>query len=192
MVQLTRIVTKTGDAGETALGDGRRVRKDDPRIEAMGAVDELNAALGLLLAHEPQLSEHGLLQSIQNDLFDLGADLCLPAAAAEQPGQKLRVPASQAERLESAIDRINADLKPLTSFVLPGGGPAAAWCHFARTVCRRAERSVVSLMAAESINGQVLIYLNRLSDLLFVLARHFNRDGRGDILWQPGGGTESR
>jgi cob(I)alamin adenosyltransferase len=186
MVQLTRIVTKTGDGGETALGDGRRLPKDDPRIEAIGAVDELNAVLGLLLAHDPHLSEHGLLQSIQNDLFDVGADLCLPAAAGEAPGKKLRVQASQAERLEHAVDRINPDLKPLTSFVLPGGSPAAAWCHFARTVSRRAERSVVTLMRTEAINPQVLVYLNRLSDLLFVLARHFNREGRGDVLWQPG------
>jgi cob(I)alamin adenosyltransferase len=186
VVHLSRIVTKTGDAGDTGLGDGRRVPKDHSRIEAIGAVDELNAVIGLLLAHDPNLSEHGLLQSVQNDLFDVGADLCLPQAADEQPGEKLRVPSSQAERLESAIDRINADLKPLKSFILPGGSPAAAWCHFARTVCRRAERVVVTLMRAETVNPQVLIYLNRLSDLLFVIARHFNREGRGDILWQPG------
>jgi cob(I)alamin adenosyltransferase len=186
VVHLTRIVTKTGDAGETALGDGRRVPKDDPRVEAIGAVDELNAVVGLVLAHDPRLSEHGLLQSVQNDLFDVGADLCLPAAVDEQQGQKLRVHESQPERLEHAVDRINADLKPLTSFVLPGGSPAAAWCHLARTVCRRAERAVVTLMRAEAINPHVLIYLNRLSDLLFVLARHFNREGRGDVLWQPG------
>lgn len=186
MVYLSRIYTKTGDAGDTGLGDGRRVQKDHPRIEAIGAVDELNAVLGLLLAESPDVPEHGLLQSIQNDLFDVGADLCLPAAADEQPGQKLRVTATQAERLESAIDRLNADLKPLTSFILPGGSPAAAWCHLARTVCRRAERAVVTLMRSEPVNPTVLVFLNRLSDLLFVLGRHFNHQGRGDVLWEPG------
>lgn len=191
MVHLNRIVTKTGDGGDTALGDGRRVAKDDARIEAIGAVDELNAGIGLILAHDPHLSEHGLLQSVQNDLFDVGADLCLPVPASEKAGEKLRVPATHAERLESAIERINAELKPLTSFVLPGGSAAAAWCHLARTVCRRAERAVVTLMRAEQVNPQVLIYLNRLSDLLFVLARHFNREGRGDVMWQPGG-SDSR
>jgi cob(I)alamin adenosyltransferase len=186
MVYLSRIYTKTGDAGETGLGDNRRVPKDHPRIEAIGTVDELNAVLGLLLTQGRDLPEHGLLQSIQNDLFDVGADLCLPAAADETPGQKLRITAAQAERLESAIDRINADLKPLKSFVLPGGSAAAAWCHLARTVCRRAERTVVALMRLDTVNGAVLVYLNRLSDLLFVLGRHFNNQGRGDVLWEPG------
>jgi cob(I)alamin adenosyltransferase len=186
MVYLSRIYTKTGDAGDTGLGDGQRVPKDHARIEAIGTVDELSAVLGLLLAESPDLPEHGLLQSIQNDLFDVGADLCLPAAADEQPDQKLRVTAAQAERLESAIDRLNADLKPLTSFILPGGSPAAAWCHLARTVCRRAERTVVTLMRSEPIGPTVLVYLNRLSDLLFVLGRHFNHQGRGDVLWEPG------
>lgn len=186
MVYLSRIYTKTGDAGETGLGDGQRVPKDHPRVEAVGTVDELNSILGLLLSQSPNLSEHGLVQSIQNDLFDVGADLCLPVADDEEPGQKLRITTAQAERLESAIDRLNADLKPLTSFVLPGGSPAAAWCHLARTVCRRAERTVVTLMRAEAVNPAVLVYLNRLSDLLFVIARHFNHQGRDDILWQPG------
>jgi cob(I)alamin adenosyltransferase len=186
MVYLSRIYTRTGDAGETALGDGQRVRKDHPRVDAIGAVDELNAILGLLMTCSPNLPEHGLLQSVQNDLFDVGADLCLPAAADEQPGEKLRVTNDQAERLEHAIDRLNADLKPLKSFVLPGGSPAAAWCHLARTVCRHAERTVVTLMRSETINAAVLAYLNRLSDLLFVLARHFNHQGRDDVLWQPG------
>jgi cob(I)alamin adenosyltransferase len=189
MVYLSRIYTKTGDGGDTGLGDGRRVPKDHPRIEAIGTVDELNAVIGLLLAESPDLPEHGLLQSIQNDLFDVGADLCLPAAADEQPGQKLRVTTAQTERLESAIDRLNGDLKPLTSFILPGGSPAAAWCHLARTVCRRAERAVVTLMRSEVVSPTVLVYLNRLSDLLFVLGRHFNHQGRGDVLWQPGQGS---
>jgi cob(I)alamin adenosyltransferase len=186
MVYLSRIYTKTGDAGDTVLGDGRRVPKDDPRVEAVGGVDELNAILGLLLAQAPDLSEHGLVQSIQNDLFDVGADLCLPAAADEKAGEKLRVTAAQGERLEAAIDRLNADLKPLTSFILPGGSPAAAWCHLARTVCRRAERAVVTVMRTEAVSPHVLVYLNRLSDLLFVLGRHLNQLGRKDVLWEPG------
>jgi cob(I)alamin adenosyltransferase len=186
MVYLSRIYTKTGDAGDTGLGDGQRVPKDHPRVEAVGAVDELNAVLGLLLAHTADLSEHGLVQSIQNDLFDVGADLCLPMTDEEEPGQKLRMTPAQAERLEHTIDRLNADVKPLTSFVLPGGSPAAAWCHLARTVCRRAERAIVTLMREEAVNAAVLVYLNRLSDLLFVLARQFNHQGRGDVLWQPG------
>jgi cob(I)alamin adenosyltransferase len=188
MVYLSRIYTKTGDGGETALGDGQRVAKNHPRIEAIGTVDELNAVLGLLLAQTPDLPEHGLIQTIQNDLFDIGADLCVPIAADEQPEQKLRMTAGQAERLEAAIDRINADLKPLTSFILPGGSPAAAWCHLARTVCRRAERAVVALMRTDPVKPALLVYLNRLSDLLFVLGRHLNHLGRNDVLWRPGQG----
>jgi cob(I)alamin adenosyltransferase len=191
MVYLSRIYTKAGDAGDTALGDGQRVPKDNARVEAIGTVDELNAVLGLLVAHAPDLPELGLVESVQNDLFDVGADLCLPPAAVERPGQKLRVAATQVERLEAAIDRINADLKPLTSFVLPGGSIAAAWCHLARTVCRRAERIVVTLMRTEAVNPQALVYLNRLSDLLFVMARGVNDQGRGDVLWRPGHGQEA-
>jgi cob(I)alamin adenosyltransferase len=186
MVYLSRIYTKTGDTGQTSLGDGQRVEKDHPRVAAYGGVDELNSVLGLLLATGDNLSEIDLLRSIQNDLFDVGADLCVPQAGAAAPGQRLRVRPEQIERLEQAIDRLNADLSPLTSFVLPGGEPAAAWCHLARTVCRRAERDVVALARAEAINPQVVIYLNRLSDLLFVLARVYNKQGRGDVLWQPG------
>src|SRR5262249_22491068 len=140
MVYLSRIYTKTGDGGETALGDGARVSKDDPRVAAYGSVDELNAALGLLLAHGLDNGEADLLRSIQNDLFDVGADLCVPSKSDEESGKHLRVQSGQAVRLENAIDRLNADLTPLRSFVLPGGTPAAAWCHLARTVCRRAER----------------------------------------------------
>src|SRR5438067_2728611 len=143
MVYLSRIYTKTGDQGDTAVGDGSRVPKDHPRVAAYGSVDELNAVLGLVVAHAPDQAD--LLRSIQNDLFDVGADLCVPHAAAEVPGQRLRVRAEQATRLEAAIDRFNAGLEPLRSFVLPGGRPAAAWCHLARTVCRRAERAVVTL-----------------------------------------------
>jgi cob(I)alamin adenosyltransferase len=187
MVFISRIYTKSGDQGETGLGNGTRVPKDHPRVAAYGTVDELNSVLGLLIAHDPARPETDLLRKVQNDLFDVGADLCLPESADEQPGQHLRVTAEQPARLEAAIDRLNASLSPLTSFVLPGGTPAAAWCHLARTVCRRAERAVVTLMASERVNSQVVIYLNRLSDLLFVLARVFNDGGRADILWQPGG-----
>jgi cob(I)alamin adenosyltransferase len=185
MVYLSRIYTKTGDQGDTALGDGSRVPKDHLRVTAYGEVDELNAVLGLLLLDTTE--EHDLIRSIQNDLFDVGADLCLPQATDEQPGKVLRIQAEQATRLEQAIDRLNDRLEALRSFILPGGTRAAAWCHLARTVCRRAERAVVTLARTETVNPQVIVYLNRLSDLLFVLARICNRDGRDDVLWVPGG-----
>ena len=187
MVFLSRIYTKSGDAGETGLGDGTRVPKDHPRVAAYGEVDELNAALGLVRANggpEPEL-----LRDVQNDLFDVGADLCVPetgGAGGPPAHTPLRVTAAQAERLERAIDRVNERLAPLTSFVLPGGTPAAAWLHLARTVCRRAERSIVTLRKTETINPQAAVYLNRLSDLLFVMARAANDDGKGDVLWVPG------
>jgi cob(I)alamin adenosyltransferase len=186
MVYLSRIYTKSGDGGETGLGDGTRVPKDHTRVEAYGQVDELNAALGLLAAYCPDGPEMVLIRDIQNDLFDVGADLCVPPAAGEEPGKALRVTAAQAERLEKAIDRLNEGLQPLESFVLPGGTPAAAWLHLARTVCRRAERAVVALARAEPVNPQVVIYLNRLSDLLFVLGRVANDGGKADVLWVPG------
>jgi cob(I)alamin adenosyltransferase len=194
MVYLSRIYTKTGDDGSTALGDGRRVPKDHPRVAAYGSVDELNAALGLTLAARPAAAHARLLRSIQNDLFDLGADLCVPEREAALRGGEgasagaappLRIQPDQVERLERAIDSINTRLKPLRSFVLPGGGPAAAWLHLARTVCRRAEREVVTLARQEKVNPQAAIYLNRLSDLLFVMARAASR-GR-EMLWVPGG-----
>ena len=183
MVYLSRIYTKAGDRGDTGLGDGTRVPKDHPRVAAYGEVDELNAVLGLVHVHCPDGADRDLLREVQNDLFDVGADLCVPGT---QGG--LRVTAAQAGRLERAIDRVNDRLAPLTSFVLPGGTPAAAWLHLARTVCRRAERAVVTLAAAEpgGVNPDVLVYLNRLSDLLFVLARGANADGNGDVLWVPG------
>jgi cob(I)alamin adenosyltransferase len=191
MVYLSRIYTKTGDRGETALGDGRRVPKNHPRVAAYGAVDELNAVLGLLRAQQKDTAGPAemdqLLREIQNDLFDVGADLCVPQAEGEKPGQRLRVRPEQAMRLEKEIDRLNAALVPLTSFVLPGGGLTAAWCHLARTVCRRAEREVVTLAEREPVNPEVVVYLNRLSDLLFVMARACNHDGRDDVLWVPGG-----
>jgi cob(I)alamin adenosyltransferase len=195
MVYLSRIYTKTGDRGDTSLGDGTRVAKDHPRVAAYGEVDELNAVLGLLVAHVPAGAPGedlaGLLRDVQNDLFDVGADLCVPPPAPPTADGRLRVRPEQAARLEQAIDRLNAGLAPLTSFVLPGGSLPAAWCHLARTVCRRAERAVVALGRAEALNPHILIYLNRLSDLLFVLARVLNRGGQDDVLWVPGktGGT---
>lgn len=185
MVYLSRIYTKSGDRGETGLGDGSRVPKDHPRVVAYGRVDELNAVLGLVLAHDPHNTEAELLRGIQNDLFDVGADLCVPETEGEPARQRLRIRPEQVTRLEEAIDRLNADLAPLTSFVLPGGTLSAAWCHLARTVCRSAERDLVTLMSREQVNTQVLIYLNRLSDLLFVLGRVCNKE-HGDTLWQPG------
>jgi cob(I)alamin adenosyltransferase len=186
MVYLSRIYTKSGDQGDTGLGDGSRVPKDHPRVAAYGSVDELNAVLGLLVSQHPQAAEVDLLRTIQNDLFDVGADLCLPRADGEAAGAHLRVRAEQTERLEQAIDRLNANLTPLTSFILPGGQGPAAWCHLARTVCRRVEREVVTLARGEPVNTQAIVYLNRLSDLLFVLARVYNNNGRDDILWRPG------
>jgi cob(I)alamin adenosyltransferase len=191
MVYLSRIYTKTGDKGDTALGDGTRVPKDHPRVAAFGSVDELNSVLGLLLAHEVDLAEAALLRSIQNELFDVGADLCAPLPAKGEADQRLRIQTGQAERLEKAIDRLNTSLQPLKSFVLPGGSIGAAWCHLARTVCRRAEREVVALSHTEPVNPQVIIYLNRLSDLLFVLARVLNSNGSLDVLWAPGKTMES-
>ena len=191
MVRLTRIYTRTGDKGTTALGDGRRVPKDAPRIEAFGTVDELNAVLGLAAHGLDDGDAAALLRSVQNDLFDLGADLCLPetsgrtrAARARPP---LRLTAAHVRPLEQAIDRWNAPLGSLTSFILPGGTAASSWLHLARTVCRRAERRVVALAREETINPQTIIYLNRLSDLLFVMARRANDGGRSDVLWRPGG-----
>ncbi len=186
MVTLSRIYTKTGDQGETSLGDQTRVAKDHIRVAAYGEVDELNAALGLFLSNAPEFGEAALIRSIQNDLFDLGADLCVPIAEGEQPGSALRITETQVRRLENEIDRRNASLSPLNSFVLPGGTVAAAWLHLARTVCRRAERTVVALTKSETINPKSLIYLNRLSDLLFVIARSANDSGKMDVLWTPG------
>lgn len=188
MVYLSKIYTKTGDDGETSLGDGSRAPKDHPRVTAYGSVDELNAVLGLVASSASPLDDscQQLLKSIQNDLFDVGADLCLPETPDEPPDKVLRVSAHQAQRLEQAIDRLNERLQPLHSFVLPGGASCAAWCHLARTVCRRAERDVVTLARKETVNPQVVIYLNRLSDLLFVLARISNNDGKNDVLWTPG------
>lgn len=186
MVYLDRIYTKSGDAGETGLGDGSRVPKDSARIAAIGDVDELNATLGLLLAQHQLFDETQLILDIQNHLFDVGADLCMPQEDNEITSQKLRILPRHVELLEHAIDRLNERLAPLRSFVLPGGHTSAAWCHLARTVCRRAERSVVTLMKLSIINPEIVKYLNRLSDLLFVLARCTNENGARDVLWVPG------
>lgn len=184
MVRLTRIYTRTGDQGQTHLGDGSRTNKQSLRVEAFGTVDEANAVTGIARLHcSGELDE--LLRSIQNDLFDVGADLCTPEQdAPEHP--PLRVTPGQVERLEAAIDRINAGLPALRSFVLPGGSAAAAHLHHARTVVRRAERLVAALMESARVNPEALRYLNRLSDLLFVMARHANDQGRDEVLWQPG------
>ena len=183
--RLSRIVTRTGDAGTTGLADGSRVAKDSARIEAIGAVDEANAALGLLRLHAAG-EEDAMLARLQNDLFDLGADLCVPGAG----GDRLRVGAAHCARLEAEIGAMNAALPPLTSFVLPGGSPGAAAAHLARTLARRAERTVVRLAAEEggaAVNPEAVRYLNRLSDHLFVLSRRLNGNGAGDVLWVPGG-----
>jgi cob(I)alamin adenosyltransferase len=184
MVRLTRIYTRGGDAGETSLGDGVRVAKHDLRVEAFGTVDEANAAIGLARLSAPPEAD-AMLARIQNDLFDLGADLCTPEDGRRTAGA-LRVQASQVERLEHEIDALNAELRPLDSFVLPGGTPCAAHLHLARTITRRAERLVAALAARETVNGEALKYLNRLSDHLFVLSRHVNGKGAGDVLWTPG------
>ena len=190
MVVLSRIYTRTGDKGTTALGDGRRVPKDNARIEAYGTVDELNSLLGLVIATGLEREDADLLRRIQNDLFDLGADLCVPESlrARKKPARPaLRVTESHVTPLERAIDRLNAGLGTLRSFVLPGGTLASARLHLARAVCRRAERRLVTLARGAKVNPQAVIYLNRLSDLLFVMARRANDGGRGDVLWVPGG-----
>ncbi len=190
MVYLHRIYTKTGDTGQTSLGDGTRVPKTSPRIAAYGGVDELNSVLGVALASGLPSEISQVLRRVQNDLFDLGADLCVPETGATPPGANnaapLRVTAEQVMALELAIDSANDRLSPLTSFILPGGSQAAAHLHHARAVCRRVEIGVIALADAETINPQIAIYLNRLSDLLFVLARVCNNDGRDDLLWIPG------
>lgn len=193
MVKLNKIYTRTGDDGSTGLGTGQRVAKNHPRVAAYGSVDEANAAVGVAVcAAEAEgggrraLAE--VLRGVQNDLFDVGADLCIPQPPGEGTDSALRVTPAQVARLEALIDRHNAALAPLTSFVLPGGTPLAAQLHVARTVVRRAERLTVTLMEMEpdQVNVEAVRYLNRLSDLLFVLARVANDDGARDVLWKPG------
>ncbi len=181
-VRLDRIYTRGGDAGETSLGDGARVPKSDLRIAAFGTVDELNSWLGLALARSLPDEFRPWLERVQNELFDLGADLSVPT---DEQRERLRVTGEQVERLEELCDQANDGLEPLRSFVLPGGTEAAAALHFARTICRRAERIAVELSASEPVNPLALAYLNRLSDLLFILARAANAGGH-EPLWKPG------
>ena len=184
MVRLNRIYTRGGDKGETSLGDGSRVPKQGLRVAAYGTVDEANAAVGLARLYTGSEAD-AMLARIQNDLFDLGADLCTPEDGRRAAGA-LRIVAAQVTRLEAEIDAMNAALRPLESFILPGGSPAAAHLHLARTVTRRAERLVCALAAEEKINPEAVKYLNRLSDHLFVLGRHLNDNGARDVLWKPG------
>ena len=195
-VNLTRIYTRGGDAGQTSLGRGDRVAKHDIRVEAYGTVDETNSAIGLVrcsLAHaasgDPRLPEaDAMLGRIQNDLFDLGADLCTPDGQAKRGEGALRIVPSQVVRLEKEIDAMNGELAPLKSFILPGGSEPAARLHLARTITRRAERCVTRLAVEQAINPEAIKYINRLSDHLFVLARRLNDNGAADVLWVPGGG----
>ncbi len=190
MVVLNKIYTRTGDDGTTALGTGERVRKDGLRVSAYGTVDEVNAVIGTALAAlgEAQPDVAAILGRVQNDLFDLGADLCIPDRGEALPHEPLRISPAQVERLETDIDALNGELAPLRSFILPGGTPAAAALHQARTVCRRAERLVIELAGVddEPVGPAVIKYLNRLSDLLFVAARFVNARGQDDVLWVPG------
>lgn len=190
MVELNRIYTRGGDAGETSLGSGDRVAKHDLRVAAYGTVDETNGAIGLARLHTANDSPTDeMLARIQNDLFDLGADLCTPegdARAARKAEGALRIVPEQVARLEQEIDTLNETLAPLTSFILPGGTPAAAHLHMARTISRRAERLMTELATREAVNPEAMKYINRLSDHLFVLGRHLNDGGRADVLWKPG------
>jgi cob(I)alamin adenosyltransferase len=189
VVVLNKIYTRTGDDGTTALGTGERRKKYDLRIAAYGTLDEANAAVGIARLHTAgDGALDAALSRIQNDLFDVGADLCTPGTGKGPGGARLTVTAAQVDWLEAEIDRFNAELSPLRSFVLPGGTAAAAYLHQARTVCRRAERLIAELKdsAGESVTPEVLKYVNRLSDFLFVASRHANRKGAGDVLWKPG------
>ncbi|HET8919544.1 MAG TPA: cob(I)yrinic acid a,c-diamide adenosyltransferase [Xanthobacteraceae bacterium] len=189
MVVLNKIYTRTGDDGTTALGTGARRKKYDLRIAAYGTLDETNAAIGVARLHTAgDAAFDAALGRIQNDLFDVGADLCTPGQGKGPGGARLTVTDNQVVWLEAEIDRLNAELAPLRSFVLPGGSPAAAYLHLARTICRRAERLAAELKdkAGESVTPEVLKYLNRLSDYLFVASRYANGKGSGDVLWKPG------
>lgn len=188
MVKLNKIYTRTGDDGSTGLGDGARVGKDSLRVEAYGTVDEANAAIGMARLHAADAGLDAILTRIQNDLFDLGADLCTPDRGKDLGYEPLRIIDAQVDRLEKEIDTLNARLQPLRSFVLPAGSALAAHLHLARTIARRAERHMVALarIAGEPVNAAAIRYMNRLSDLLFVMARVANDDGRADVLWKPG------
>ena len=189
MVKLDKIYTRGGDGGKTSLGGGARVAKNDSRVQAYGTADEANAVIGLARLHVDAGADGGadeMLGRIQNDLFDLGADLCRPEGSEKEGGSALRVTAAQVKRLEDEIDQMNAGLEPLTSFILPGGTEASAWLHLGRTVVRRCERLICALAEAEDVNPEAVKYANRLSDHLFVLARVLNDKGKKDVLWQPG------
>ena len=190
MVVLNKIYTRTGDTGDTGLGTGQRVRKHDLRIEAYGTVDEANAIIGIVRQHIDGLPDaaevDAALVRIQNDLFDLGADLCTPETDEQPEYEPLRMTDGQVDRLEREVDALNAGLAPLRSFILPGGSPAAAYLHQARTVARRAERRIVALAERDPVNPAAVRYVNRLSDYLFVLGRHVNDRGAADVLWVPG------
>ncbi|WP_409433113.1 cob(I)yrinic acid a,c-diamide adenosyltransferase [Litorimonas sp. RW-G-Af-16] len=188
MVKLNKIYTRTGDDGSTGLVDGSRLSKDDVRVRAYGDVDETNSVIGLVRLHLTHQGLDAMLSRIQNDLFDLGADLAtpLPKEGEADSEYALRMIESQTTRLEEELDTLNADLAPLTSFVLPGGHPPAAYLHLARTVCRRAERCCVALSQEEAVNPHALTYLNRLSDFLFVAGRWCNDQGEADVKWVPG------
>lgn len=189
MVKLNKIYTRTGDKGETGLGDGSRVPKHAVRVAAYGTTDEANGVIGLARLHAAELDDGGaadaMLGRIQNDLFDLGADLCTPERA-NPKHPPLRISAAQVKRLEDEIDAMNAELAPLNSFILPGGSAVSSWLHLARTVARRAERLMTELAAREPVNPEAIRYINRLSDHLFVMARYLNDKGRADVLWVPG------
>jgi len=175
--RLSKIYTRTGDGGQTGLGDGTRVAKDSPRVAAYGTVDETNSAIGVVLACDLPDAVRECLVGVQHQLFDLGGELCIPGHAA--------ITDADIERLEKQLDTFNADLPPLKDFILPGGGMAAAQCHLARTICRRAEREVITLMHQQTVRGEAVRYLNRLSDLLFVIARVLARhSGHGEVLWK--------
>jgi cob(I)alamin adenosyltransferase len=186
MVRLNKIYTRTGDAGETGLADGSRIPKDHTRARAVGDVDEANCAIGVALLHIVDEGARGMLGAIQNEMFDLGADLATPGEDFAPTEMSLRIVQSQIDRLEREIDCINADLEPLRSFILPGGGGGSAGLHLARAIVRRAERNAVAAAREVSLNPLALIYLNRLSDHLFVMARYLARKEGGDVLWQPG------
>ena len=188
MVTLNKIYTKTGDKGETVLVGGLKVAKHSLRPDAFGEVDELNSIIGIVrtyISKDKQSELNDILERIQNELFDLGADLATPENS-KNSDKILRITSSQVKRLENEIDKFNKDLNELKSFVLPGGSKLSSWLHLARTATRRAERKITKLASEEGINNEVIIYINRLSDLLFVMARHCNDNGKADILWQPG------
>jgi cob(I)alamin adenosyltransferase len=186
MVKLNKIYTRTGDDGTTGLGNGERRKKYDLRVEAYGTVDEANACIGLAVLQLGDVPLRGELVTIQNDMFDLGADLATPDEGKDLGYEPLRITQGQVDRLEKLIDRYNGDLAPLNSFILPGGSPAAAYLHLARTVVRRAERAMVELAQAEKVSPQAIRYANRLSDFLFVASRVVNDGGKNDVLWVPG------